>query len=64
MSLILFQSAGGFLVLPDRASLLVSRENGGNLVINPPRPVWERSELTRVRAHGSSRSWSPPPGAR
>ena len=46
MSLILFQSAGGFLVLPDRASLLVSRENGGNLVINPPRPVWERSELS------------------
>jgi hypothetical protein len=46
MSLILFQSAGGFLVLPDRASLLVSRENGGNLMINPPRSVWERSELT------------------
>jgi hypothetical protein len=46
MSLILLQSAGGFLTLPDRAALLVSRENGGNLVINPPRPVWERSELT------------------
>jgi len=46
MSLILLRSTGGFLTLPDRASLLVSRENGGNLVINPPRPVWERSELT------------------
>jgi hypothetical protein len=46
MSLILLQSAGGVLTLPDRASLLVSRENGGNLVIYPPRAVWERSELT------------------
>ena len=35
-------------MLPDRASLLVSRENGGNLVVNPPRPVWERSELTPI----------------
>ena len=46
MSLILFSSDGGDLILPDRASLLVSRENGGNLVVNPPRGVWERSELT------------------
>lgn len=33
-------------MLPDRASLLLSRESGGNLVVNPPRAVWERSELT------------------
>jgi hypothetical protein len=46
MALTLFSCAGGALVLPSRASLLVSRENGGNLVVNPPRPVWERSELT------------------
>ena len=46
MSLTLFSCRGGDLVLPDRASLLVSRENGGNLVVNPPRAVWERSELT------------------
>jgi diadenosine tetraphosphate (Ap4A) HIT family hydrolase len=46
MSLVLYRCDGGDLVLPDRASLLVSRENGGNLVVNPPRPVWERSELT------------------
>jgi diadenosine tetraphosphate (Ap4A) HIT family hydrolase len=44
--LILFRTTGGDLVLPDRSSLLVSRENGGNLVVNPPRAVWERSELT------------------
>jgi hypothetical protein len=48
MSLILFSCRGGSLVLPDRTSLLVSRENGGNLVVNPPRVVWERSELTPV----------------
>ncbi|HMB81963.1 MAG TPA: hypothetical protein VKI43_17935 [Vicinamibacterales bacterium] len=46
MSLILFSCQGGHLVLPDRRSLLLSRESGGNLVVNPPRAVWERSELT------------------
>ena len=46
MALMLFRCDGGTLMLPARASLLVSRENGGNLVVNPPRPVWERSELT------------------
>ena len=45
MSVTLFTCNGGHLVLPDRASLLVGRENGGHLVVNPPRPVWERSEL-------------------
>ena len=48
MTQILFSCDGGDLVLPDRASLLVSRENGGNLVVHPPRAVWERSELTAV----------------
>jgi diadenosine tetraphosphate (Ap4A) HIT family hydrolase len=46
MSLILLCGDGGALMLPNRESLLVSRENGGNLVVNPSRPVWERSELT------------------
>ena len=46
MSVTLLRGDGGALVLPDRANLLVSRELGGNLVVNPPRPVWERSELT------------------
>jgi diadenosine tetraphosphate (Ap4A) HIT family hydrolase len=46
VSLILFSCNGGHLVLPDRASLLASREQGGNLVVHPPRAVWERSELT------------------
>jgi hypothetical protein len=46
MSVTLFRGDGGALVLPDPANLLVSRELGGNLVVNPPRAVWERSELT------------------
>src|SRR5262245_61979829 len=46
MALMLFRCDGGSLMLPARVSLLASRENGGNLVVNPPRPVWERSELT------------------
>jgi hypothetical protein len=40
----LYACAGGSIVLPE--VLLVSREDGGNLVVNPPREVWERSELT------------------
>lgn len=42
---VLFRCAGGDLTLPDRGLLLVDRVDGGNLVVNPPRPVWERSEL-------------------
>lgn len=32
-------------MLPDAVSTLVGREDGGNLIIMPPRDVWERSEL-------------------
>jgi hypothetical protein len=32
--------------LPDLGSVLVSREDGGNLLVNPLRDVWERGELT------------------
>lgn len=46
MALTLFACSGGHLALPDRRLLLSSRETGGNLVVNPPRVVWERSELT------------------
>lgn len=46
MPLTLLTSSGGQLLLPDRASLLVSAPDGGNLVVLPPRPVWERSELS------------------
>ncbi|HEX8155641.1 MAG TPA: hypothetical protein VF698_21085 [Thermoanaerobaculia bacterium] len=40
----LFRNAGGSVVLP--AMPLVDRLDGGNLIVNPPRAVWERSELT------------------
>lgn len=42
----LFTCAGGQLALPDHGAILVSRQDGGNLLVNPPREVWERSELT------------------
>jgi hypothetical protein len=45
VSATLFATSGGRIVLPLGASLLVSRENGGALLVLPPRPVWERSEL-------------------
>jgi hypothetical protein len=42
---ILFTCVGGHLALPDKRAALVSREDGGNLLVLPPREVWERSEL-------------------
>ena len=42
----LFLCPGGDVSLPDPQLVLISRLNGGNLIVNPPRPVWERSELT------------------
>jgi hypothetical protein len=42
----LLVTAGGTLALPDPRLVLVDREDGGNLLVHPPRDVWERSELT------------------
>lgn len=44
MAQVLFSCAGGTLVCPD--NLLCDRADGGHLVVNPPRSVWERSCLT------------------
>ena len=41
----LFTCGGGSLLLPEAGSVLVGREDGGNLIVSPPREVWERSEL-------------------
>jgi hypothetical protein len=41
----LLRCSGGELVLPGADLLLASRLDGGHLVVNPPRPVWERGEL-------------------
>ena len=41
-------------MLPQTDLVLVDREDGGNLVVNPPRAVWERGELTA----GELTAWS------
>jgi diadenosine tetraphosphate (Ap4A) HIT family hydrolase len=40
----LIKCAGGTVALP--ASPMNHRSDGGHLLVNPPRPVWERTELT------------------
>lgn len=40
----LLSCAGGVVLLPGK--LLNDRRDGGHLLVNPPRPVWERSELS------------------
>lgn len=40
----LISCAGGTVDLPVQA--MNNRGDGGHLLVNPPRPVWERSELT------------------
>ena len=42
----LFSCEGGQIILPDIGAALIDRADGGNLVVNPPKDVWERSELT------------------
>jgi diadenosine tetraphosphate (Ap4A) HIT family hydrolase len=32
--------------LPEKGAALIGREDGGNVLVLPPREVWERSELT------------------
>jgi diadenosine tetraphosphate (Ap4A) HIT family hydrolase len=43
---VIFSCRGGTIVVPARGLVLVDRADGGNLIVNPPREVWERSELT------------------
>ena len=44
----IFTSSGGQVVLPEAGHVLVPRLDGGHLIVNPPRTVWERSELAAV----------------
>ena len=48
MSLKIFKCVGGEIVLPNKELVLVDAQDGGNLIVNPPREVWERSELNPV----------------
>jgi hypothetical protein len=50
----LLTTDGGAVVLPDPKLVLVDRRDGGNLIVNPPRDVWERSQLTK----GELIAWS------
>ena len=49
---VLFSCAGGDLVRPD--AVLVGRDDGGHLVVNPARPVWDRTALAVDELH----AWS------
>ncbi len=46
MTLCILRFPGGSVVMPPRNLVLVDREEGGNLIVNPPREVWERGELS------------------
>ena len=45
MSRVLLRTAGGDLCLPDPKTIMIDRADGGQLVVNPPRRVWERTAL-------------------
>jgi diadenosine tetraphosphate (Ap4A) HIT family hydrolase len=44
MAKVLYKGIEGTVMVP--AGLFLDRDDGGHLVVNPPREVWERSELT------------------
>jgi diadenosine tetraphosphate (Ap4A) HIT family hydrolase len=44
MARVLYKGSEGTVVVP--RGLFLDRSDGGHLVVNPPRAVWERSELT------------------
>jgi hypothetical protein len=46
MPKVLFRCAGGDVALPAPDLVLVDRADGGNLIVSPPREVWDRSELS------------------
>ena len=41
----LLETAGGRVIVPEL--VLIGRNDGGHLVVNPPRDVWERGELSK-----------------
>jgi diadenosine tetraphosphate (Ap4A) HIT family hydrolase len=46
LSSVLYKGPGGNVVLPKMVFL--DRQDGGHLIVNPPRHVWEQSELTAM----------------
>lgn len=47
MSHVLVRGSGGSVRLPDPATIMIDRADGGQLVVYPPRPVWDRTALSR-----------------
>lgn len=47
MSHVLMRGRGGRVCLPDPATTMIDRANGGQLVLYPVRQVWDRTALTR-----------------
>lgn len=47
MSHVLMRGRGGTVCLPDPATIMIDRADGGQLVVYPPRRVWDRTALTR-----------------
>ena len=47
MSHVLMRGTGGRVCLPDPATTMIDRADGGQLVLYPPRRVWDRTALTR-----------------
>lgn len=45
MSHVLFRNVGGSVTLPDPRTIMIDRRDGGQLVVYPPRRVWDRTAL-------------------
>ena len=45
MSHVICRSTGGTVCLPDPRTIMIDRADGGQLVVNPPRRVWDRTAL-------------------
>ena len=45
MSHVLFRGVGGTVTLPDPKTIMIDRSDGGQLVVHPPRRVWDRTAL-------------------
>ena len=48
MSHVIMRGSGGRVCLPDPATTMIDRADGGQLVLYPPRRVWDRTALTRL----------------
>ncbi len=45
MAHVLYRGVGGSVTLPDPRTIMIDRRDGGQLVVYPPRRVWDRTAL-------------------